>query len=322
MTYIPSLNKFQVGLEATYADGATATIQPHGITNVRVDPHVEATQLIDKRGTTMPAHESFINKRWSEGIVEGFVDYDTFYFWLDGVFGKDTPAAGVYDYLASLDWSPEVEQSLALYYGQTGLIYKCPGVLPSEFTISGASGEPVKFAYKFFGNPAAAGASFAALTDATNVPEWAMGHNASIYIDAGKTALPGTTLVADLAFSFEANITSNRKPVWHLGDQAPDSWRNGKWGGNLKLTLEADATRLTLLSDVLANTSEPEGLAVQVRVTNGSDILKVNFVGEQITPAALITEEDGIVTAEIDLMPVYGSNAGFLSCWGAQLTLA
>ena len=319
MAYIPSLHKIQYGIEAAYGDGAAGTIQIPGITNIRVDPKVENEQLPDLRGDTMPSHEAFVKRRWAEGDIEGHINYQEFYLYLDGMFGEATPAGNVRTYLGSLDWDPEVEASISLRYGQTGLIYMVPGVLPYELRITGASGEPAKFSYRFFGHPVEDGAAFAALTD--DVVEWAMGHHSQLYLDDLRTAMPGTTPLTDLGFRYEIAIRANRKPVWHLGDQEHDSWRNGKWGGSWKMVLEADATRLGYIGDIIDATATPRTYAASLRITDASNILDVDFVGTVITPPRLIPDSDGVVTVELDMVPSYGSNAGFKSCWGAEITI-
>ena len=313
MTYIPALEKIQIGEEATYGDGAVATIQLAGKT-CRIDPHVEAEQVIDKRGNTMPAHVALVKRRWSEGLISGFLDYETARLWLNTMFTVD--ASSPHSYLAVL--LGQTPGSLSLRYGQTGLLYIVSGVLPSSLEISGASGEPVNFSYNFFGQAADAGASFAALADPA--PVFVMGHHATVYLDPIAGPI-GTTALTDLAFRFEAIITCNRKPVWHLGDQVPDSSRQGRWGGSLKLVVEADATRLGYLNDILDNTIAPEGYAVRIRMTDGSKILDIDFAGQVIEAPALIPEEDGITTVEFNMVPVYSADATFLSCWGATLTL-
>ncbi|HLC03018.1 MAG TPA: phage tail tube protein [Anaerolineales bacterium] len=313
MTYIPALEKIQIGEEGTYGDGAVATIQLAGKT-CRIDPHVEAEQVIDKRGNTMPAHVALVKRRWSEGLISGFLDYETARLWLNTMFTVD--ASSPHTYLAVL--AGQTPGSLSLYYGQTGLLYKVTGVIPSSLSIKGASGEPVTFEYKFFGQAADAGASFAGLSDPA--PVFVMGHHCNLYLDPIAGPI-GTTALTDLAFRFEAMITCNRKPVWHLGDQVPDSNRQGKWGGSMKLVVEADATRLGYINDILDNTIAPEGYAVRMRATDGSKILDINFAGQALTPPPLISDEDGITTVEFDLAPVYSSDATFLSCWGATLTL-
>ena len=325
MTYIPSLHKVQMAAEVAFGDGTAATIQLPGITNIRVDPKVEAEQLPDLRGTTMPAHEEFIKRRWSEGVLEGYVNYQEFYHYLDAMFGLATPVGTVRTYIGSIDWITVVEQAIteqshSLRYGQTGLLYMVPGVLPYELKISGASGEPAKFSYRFFGHPAEDGATFnGALVD--DVVEWAMGHHSQLYLDNLKTAMPGTTPMTDLGFRYEIVITSNRKPVWHLGDQEYDSWRNGKWGGSFKMVLEADATLLSYIGDIIDATATPRSYAASLRITDTSNILDIDFVGTIVTPPRLIPDSDGIVTVEFDLVPTYGSNAGFESCWGAEITI-
>ena len=318
MTYIPSTHLVQIAPEAVYGDGSAATIQPPGITNFRVDPRVEGQQLNDKRGTTMPSHESFIKKRWSEGIIEGFLNYNEFYLYLDGMFGlANEETGGVRTYLGTLDWATEVEKSLAIRYGQSGLLYLVEGVLPYDLHISGATGEALKFSNRFFARPAEDGASFASLSD--DVVDWAFGYHSVIYFDAGEDATPGTTPMTDLGFRFEAKITANRKPVWHMNNQEHDSWRPGKWGGSMKLVLEADATLLAHVGDILDETTTPKAYAVRVRTTDGSNVLDIDFVGEVITPPVLIPDEDGVVTVELDLVPKYGST--LTSCWGVELTI-
>lgn len=317
MTYIPSLNKVQIGLESTYNDGAAATIEPAGITVININPQVEVEQLMDKRGDAMPAHDAFVKRRWSEGAIEGYLDYNRAYVWLDGMFGKATPDGGVYTYSGSTTGASG-EQSLALYYGQTDLIYKAAGVLPSELNISGATGEPLNFRYSFFGQPASDGASFTVLT--ADTPEFAFGYDTTIYLDEGLDATVGSTEMTDIGFRFNATINNAREPVWHLGNQAPDTYKIGKWGGSLELVLEADATMLVHLGDILDATDTPKSYAVRIRSTDGTNTLDLDFVGTAVVAPTVITDEDGIVTVELRLVPQYGTTME--TCWKAQLTVA
>ena len=325
MTYIPSVHTIQMAQEAVYGDGTVGAIQPPGILNFRVDPKVEAEQLMDKRGSSMPAHESFVKKRWSEGLIEGYVNYQEIYYYLDAMFGLATATTGgIRTYTGNVDWITEVEQaitekSMSIRYGQTGLLYLVEGVLPYELNISGGDGA-LKFSSRFFGRPAEDGASFEALSD--DVVEWAFSHHSAIYIDDGADAAPGTTPMTDIGFSFEANITSNKKPVFHLGNQEHDAWRNGKWGGSMKLVLEADATLLADVGDIIDATVTPKSYAIRIRTTDAANVLDIDFVGTVVSPPVLIPDQDGIVTVELNMVPTYGSNAGILSCWGAELTIA
>ena len=127
--------------------------------------------------------------------------------------------------------------------------------------------------------------------------------------------------MTDLGFRYEIAITSNRKPVWHLGDQEHDSWRNGKWGGSFKMVLEADAALLAYIGDIIDAMATPRSYAASLRLTDASNILDIDFVGTIVTPPRLIPDSDGIVTVELDMVPTYGSHANFLSCWGAEITV-
>ena len=322
MTYIPSVHKVQLAQEAVYGDGTAGAIQPPGIVDLRIEPKVESEQLIDKRGKTMPV-EAFVTRRHAEGMIGGFVNYQEFHYYLDSMFGLATPAANVSTWIANIDWINVVEQaitekSLSLRYGQTGLLYLVEGILPYELVISGGDGV-LKFSYRFFGRPSEDGASFAGISD--DVVEWAFSHHSVFYLDAGLAAAPGTTPMTDLGFRWEARITSNRKPVWHANNLEHDSWVNGKWGGSMKVSFEADAALLAYVGDIIDATATPQSFAVRIRTTDASNILDIDFVGTVIAPPTLIPDEEGVVTVELDMVPQYGSNAQILSCWAAELTV-
>ena len=87
------------------------------------------------------------------------------------------------------------------------------------------------------------------------------------------------------------------------------------------MVLEADATRLGYIGDIIDATATPRTYAASLRITDASNILDVDFVGTVITPPRLIPDSDGVVTVELDMVPSYGSNAGFKSCWGAEITI-
>ena len=222
MAYIPSLEQVQVGLESSYGDGTAATITLVGIENFTVNPRVDAEQIVDKRGDTFPSHDSVVNKRWAEATLDGYLNYQQFYIVLDSLFGTQEPVGGVYSYSASGNWTGPAEQSIAFYSGQAGGLFKTAGALPTEVTITGSSGGPVKFSETLFGIAPVDGASF----DASDNPsvDYAMGSHCALFLDEDKTANPGTSALADTAFSFEFRIIPNRKQVWHLGEIAPDSY--------------------------------------------------------------------------------------------------
>lgn len=316
MTLIPSTNKIQYGLEAAYHDGAADTIEPVGITNFQLTPKVEVMQVPDLQADTF-VHEAMVTRRWSEGIIEGWMDYERFFCYLDGFFGFATPGGTVRTYLGSNDWIDEVPKSLSIRYGQTGALFSVYGAIPYSLNLVFDEGT-VKYSYPFFGGAIANGASFQ--TIGVDVPDWAMANTTALFLDAGIGATVGTTPITDIMFRAEVDLSCNRRPVWHLGDQVWDSIISGKWAGTLKLVLEADGTNLTHLGNILDATGTPQYFAVRLRSTDGNNVFDLDFCGVAITPPILLTDLDGIVTLELNLDLHY--NTTLTSCVGAEIDIA
>jgi hypothetical protein len=314
MTYIPSLNKLQIGQEGTYLTPATPTIQPNGL-QIRVTPKVEVEQVDSKDGSTMPAKYSFVKRRWSEVEISGPLDYNRAMLWLDGMFGYD--ATSPHTYLSDPD-AAVTPKGLTFVYGQTGPIYQVAGYVPYSLKITGATGEPLRFVSSGFADAVTDGASFEALT--TDTPELVHGYETALYMDEDLDATIGTTARADVAFRFEWTVSADHKPVWHLGDQRFDSIRQGKWGGSQMLVLEADATALDSLGDILDAANTGKGFTTRLQATDGTNTLKLDHCGVAQTAPPIITDEDGIVTVEFATVPQYNSVYG--GCWGAELIIA
>ena len=315
MTYIPSLEKLQIGIEAVYGDEATDTIEPAGITSFKITPKVETVRIPSKRGDTMPAWDNFVTKRWCEGSVEGFLDYENFNIFLDSMFGYDATSPHVY--ISQLDWGTD-EKSMSFRYGQTGALYLAGGILPTSLKVFGDSNSAIKYNMGFFGTDVSDGATFASLT--ADTPDWCLGHHGSIAIDEGVGATMGTTTLDDTMFSFEWAPTSNRAPVWHMGDQVPDSYRNGKWGGSLKLVLEGTAVTLGHFGDIIDATYVQKTYNVRMTFTDTANTLELDFAGVCESPPLVSTNLDGVVTVELNLVPSY--NTVYAGCWGAELNIA
>jgi len=314
MTYIPSLNKLQLGSEGTLGTADTLDIQPAGL-EARITPKNEVEQIDMKDGTTMPSNYSFIKKRWSEVNISGLLDYNRTMFWLDSMFGED--ASSPHTYL-STPAAAVVPKSFTAAFGQTGLIYQVAGCIPYSLKFSADSGSPWNFEWNGFSKPVTDGASFQALT--TDVPELVHGYETAMFMDAGLGATIGTTARADIAFSFEANITADHKPIWHLGDQVWDSVVQGKWGGSYKLVMEADATNIASIGDIIDAADTGVGFTIRQQATDGTNTLKLDFCGVCVSAPTILSEMNGVVTYELNLVPQYNSVYG--GVWGAELTIA
>jgi hypothetical protein len=316
MTYIPSLEKVQLGLEAVWADLAAPTVQLVGIADCKITPHPESAQITDKRGTTMPAYIASVNKVWAEADLSGVVCYSHFRHWLDAMFGID--AVAPYAYLAELDPATAL-RSFNLVYGQPDVTYSMGGGILDKLSIVGPLNGPLTFSAHLLGK-GVADDTLEALTDDDVV--LAMGSHCRVYIDPLVGPI-GTTEIAQTAFGFNANITVDRKLVWHLGSLNPDSYRHGKWGGSLHLSVEMTSDMQDILDAALAQTITPGAYAIRIKATDAltTSILTLDHAGHLLAAPALFTDSDGVSTVEMDFTPAFSDDATFLSCWGASLVV-
>jgi len=313
MTYIPDLNQVQIGQEATLLTPVTPDILPAGLENVRITPRSEVVQVPSMAGSTMPK-ASYIKRRWSEVQIEGLLDYNRAPVWFDGMFTEDGSSPHTYKADEDAVMTPK---GLTLVFGQTGLIFQVPGVVPRTLRITGGSGEAWKYSYDAFGGAVSDGASLESLTEDT--PELVLLSDTSLYMEEGLGATIGSTL-RNVMFSFEAVMTRNLEPVWLAGSQTWTKVRQGLWGGSLKLVIEADATSLDSLGDILDATDEGKGFTIRLQATDGTNTQKLDFCGVAVDAPELITDEDGVVSIELLLTPQW--NSVYDSCWGAETTLA
>jgi hypothetical protein len=315
LSYIPSLEKIQLGLEAVWGDLAAATVQLVGITDCKITPHPDASQIADKRGTTMPAYIATINKVWAEAELSGVVCYSHFRHWLDAMFGIDPGAP--YAYLAELDPTTTI-RSFLLMYGQPDVTYSMGGAILDRLNIASPLNGPMTFGAHLLGK-GLTGDVLEDLEDDDVVV--AMGCHNALWIDPIDAL--GTTPILNTAFGFEANITVDRKLVWHLGSLHPDAFRHGKWGGTLHLSLEMTAAMQDILDAALAQTVSPGAYAIRVRATDAltTSVLTLDHAGHLLAAPTLFTDVDGVTSVEMDFTPAFSDDADFLSCWGAALTL-
>lgn len=150
----------------------------------------------------------------------------------------------------------------------------------------------------------------------------AMGNHCVLYIDPVAGPI-GTTPIAVTAFSFEWAPTVDRKLTWHLGALNPDNFRHGKWGGSLRLVLEMTSDMQDILDAALAQEISPGAYAVRIEAVDSltTSILTLDMAGHLLALPVMFTDAEGVTTFEMNLAPVYSSDATFLSCWGAGLVL-
>jgi len=243
--------------------------------------------------------------------------YKQFKYWLDGMFGTDS-SASPHDYLAELV-PTTAHQTFNLIYGQTGLTYRVNGCIIDTINIQGAINGPVTYDLHLMGKAAQTG-SFSVISDDTSVVV-AMGSHAKVYVDAAAGTM-GATEITTTGFSFNANITCDRKLAWHLGGGlVPDGFREGKWGGSLKLTMEMTAAMKVIMDAALLQGTSPASKLVEVKLTDTltTSVLQLRHSGHLLAAPSHFTDTDGVTTVEMTFVPVY--DTVYVSCWGAILTL-
>ena len=60
--------------------------------------------------------------------------------------------------------------------------------------------------------------------------------------------------------------------------------------------------------------------AIRQQATDGTNTMKLDFCGVCVEPPKLITELDGVVSVELNMVPQW--NSVYDSCWGAEVTIA
>ena len=316
--YSPHLEEVQISQEAAWADAAAPNIALGGITSCKVTPHIENAQVVDKRASTMPAYIATTNKISGEVDMSGLVTYTQFRYFLDAMFTADTSTP--YEYLAAL--APAPPKTNNILYGQSGLSYAVSGAVMDRLSIHGDSNGPLTFDAHWFGK-----APVALARVALDIPTLITAMGGQTVLSVGTIATAHTALTAWplTAFSFDFNMTNSRSPVWHLGTLNPDNFKNGKWGGNLKIVAEMTALSKALLTDVIANTVEPDGYNIRLKATGVGGTppsLTMDFSGHLLEAPIMFTDQDGVTTAELNFAPAYSAEASMLSCYKFALVAA
>jgi hypothetical protein len=306
--YSPHLEEVQISQEAAWGDAAAPTVALGGITSCKMTPKIEAAQIKDKRASTMPAYINSVNRLSGEVDMSGIVTYTQVQYLLNAMFAVD--AATPFTYIAAL--APAAPQSLNILYGQSGLCYAMAGAVCDKLTFHGDTNGPLTFDAHFFGKAPVALARVA-LTIPTLIT--ALGGQTKLYIDPIATA-HGTTELTLTAFSFDFEMLNSRAPVWHLGTLNPDNFKNGQWGGSLKLVVEMTAATKAYLTAALANTATATGYNVRLMAAGaGTSNLTMDFSGDLLETPIMFTDQDGVTTAELMFSPTYSAQAAMLSCF-------
>lgn len=307
MTKITDLLVVQAGKESARGTAVTPTVKLTGIESATITPVVDAMRINELRGTLVPGYNQVLNRVAASGNIGGVVTYEDLPYYLDSAFGEVTPSGTgpyTYAYSAPIGTAP-VPRIMTIVYGDGADAYSAAGMVAKTLNISGQTGEPIKFNVDFVGTGVNSG-TLASLADrAVNV---ALGSDVELYIDPPGTA-PGTTLIPSGFFTFALNVETNRDNLFALGDLSPRDYYDRIWDGTLNLSLELDSTTKQYMDDIIG-ASDVFSKIVRIKVTDGTNVLQIDFSGFVQSAPELYTDNDGVVSVDLSLAGTYDAVMG------------
>lgn len=307
------LVRVNAGKETTWGTKVTATASLMGVKDFKLTPIVESEVLKDVRGSLVPGVLAVVKKIGGSGTLSRYASYEDAPFTLDALMGLATPVfTTVYTYsygapTTGMPASPRIQtlyqfsndaNSVQAYY------YMCGSVL-SKLTVKADSLSPVEFSEDYIGKQVLNGVvgDVGTPVDRTITP--IMGNDHSLYIDAWAGTI-GTTAITPDAYSLEISIDPPRELVYYLGSALPVTWKDNRWKGSMKLTLEFNTANKAYFDAILAGTSNFQK-QIRNKFTNGTQSLQFDFAGTNVKAPQVFTNKNGVLTIEFELEGQYNS---------------
>lgn len=298
------LQRAKQGEFGTAVTPATAKLQSVG--SFALTPDLQTRALDQLRGTLAPAHQTALDFYKSDATFE--VPDETFEdinYWLDSLFTAATPTgAGPYVRAYAAPLTAVVAPSfMTLQWGQTGGVFQMQDASVASLTLSGTNNSGIQVGGSLIGGMVKVG-SLATLEDRAGLTR-VTGCMASLKI--------GDALVEKCGFSWELTINPNREYRGYLGDCTPTAWNDQKWSGQLRLSLELNATTNAYLAAMLAaDGSTILEQRVGITYTNGAlgaalRKLDIQFAGHSMAAPQLFQDRNGVTTYDLVLDGVYDS---------------
>lgn len=320
MSFIPDLYEVQAGSEPS-TDWGTAvapTVKLMGITSFTVQPNEPQYQAQDIRGSMAPGFMSVPQSRSGAASLEGILLYEDAAYMLDAAFGVvdsdqkgytadssiftrdyDAPLA-VYD--TDTSGSPRSFTIVGAEKSATSDAYSVSGGTLTNFSVSGESGGPLTYTMNFIGKQAQRD-ELATLSDRT--VNMVMGDHVTLTIDPSSDAV-GTTAISNSFFTFNLNVNTNRDLRNHMGALTATGYRDAKWTGELRLTLELDATSKAFYNSII-NSSTTFEKVVRIKASSGTQSVQFDFNGVCMGTPDAWTDRDGVSTVELVLSGQYNA---------------
>ena len=303
-------NVLQRGKQTAFATAnATATAKLQNVSSFALNPDLQTRALDQLRGTLAPTHQTTLDHYASsanfEVADESFEDVN---YWLDSLFSAATPGGGVGAYTrayAAPTTASVAPTFMTLQWGQTDEVWQMQDASVASLVLSGSNNTGIQVGGSLIGGKVLAG-TLASLNDRTTTRM--SGCSAAVAVDLWGGTMGGTAL-ASSAFAWELSINSNRQYRSYLGECTPSAWNDQKWNGQLRLSVELNATTDDQLIAMFAATNAILERQVEIEYTSGSLVFQIQFAGHTMQAPELFQDKNGLMTYDLVLDGVYNPTA-------------
>jgi hypothetical protein len=204
---------------------------------------------------------------------------------------------------------PTAPRINSFIYGETGALTRVHGATLQKATFKFNREGELTMTEEYIAEDVDDDGALAALSDrSVNV---AMAPDALLYIDAwGGTV--GSTEITATAWSAELMVDTRRELKHKPGALIPYGYRHRRYGGNLKLRMEANATTLAFQTAVQdATAGAPVQRQIRLLATRDSSTtlktFQVDVAGTFLNASEVFPDDDGLSMVEFEIGFTYNS---------------
>ena len=307
-------NVLQLGWQSAFGTAnGTAARKLQNVSSFKLRPEFETRALDQLRGTLAPTHQTTLDRYLSSATAEtSDTDFEELNYWLEMLFGTVSPGITepyLRTYSAPTTSAPAPRYA-TLQFGQTNEVWQMQDASVTSLTLSGAANSGVSVGASLIGGKVVEGA-LATLQDLTTGTRLS-GCMASVKLADWSSST--FTALASSAFSWELSVNANRVYDNFLGECTPSKSYDGKWTGQLKLSVELNNTSDDLLVAMLTSSaSKILEKRVQIIYTTGTGTslrsMTIDFAGHSMQAPELFQDKNGLMTYDLVLDGVYNSTA-------------
>jgi hypothetical protein len=300
--------RVQAGSQSAIGTGVTPTVLLRGVEEFSIQPSTDIRMLPDMSLGLSGSSQAVIGSIGAVANGNGWATYQHLPYWLDALFAEATPgAAPTYtrDYAApTTAATAQADMRILTLVVGDGTVggYGLTGGVVNSLTLRGEPTEPLQWTVEVLGIKAEARAN--ASLSAGSVDTILGSQLGDMTWDTWAGTM-GTTPLDDCTIRWwELSINANRSTRNCFGTTTPNDYQEEAWDGELKLSLEFNATTKTDVTSIIGGTLTQK--QIQFDWTGGTNqALQIQFAGTVTEPPQLFSDEDGIVTVELTLTRSY-----------------